>query len=349
MAELQLRAGSRTITPSASSELAGYIARDGALSTGTHDDLEAALVVLDDGARSVAWLALDAIGVTAALSARLRDAVVAGFGDTGGPAADAVMVCASHTHSAPLGWSGSIHPGHPGEASSAMVAELCNRVEALASELARRPAVPVTAEWLLVGVTGLGGNRLSPDGPHDDRAGVLVLRDAAGAAAAMLVDFATHPTVLGPANLLWSADWPGAAREQLRTALGGTVVAFLQGAAGDVSTRFTRRAADFAEATRLGGLLADAVRDELPERGRRLAPPSWSSARTSVSGAGSCRVWPWRRTRWPRRQPPSTRAKVPNSIPASAWPAPVSTAPCCSAISRVRRWSRRSTFRSRSS
>lgn len=276
MAELLLRAGSCPITPSGTGELAGYIARDGALSAGTHDDLEAALVVLDDGTRSVAWLTLDAIGVTAALTARLRDAVLAGLGSAAeGLTADDVMVCASHSHSAPLGWSGSIHPGNPGAVSPTMVDELCARIRALATTLRVRRAEPVTAHWHLVRVAGLGSNRLSPGGPHDDRAGVLALRGAEGDPAALVVDFATHPTVLGPDNLHWSADWPGAAREQLRSALAGSgapVVAFLQGAAGDVSSRFTRRAGDFAEATRLGGLLAAAVLDDLPGGGRRLDP-----------------------------------------------------------------------------
>jgi hypothetical protein len=79
--------------------------------------------------------------------------------------------------------------------------------------------------------------------------------------------------VLGHANLLWSADWPGAARRALADAIarlvpfpgqtartGGTLeeptVLFLQGAAGDSSARFVRRSQSFAEVDRLGGLFA---------------------------------------------------------------------------------------------
>ena len=281
MAELLLRSGWCHITPSAPGELAGYVARDGAQSTGTHDELEAALVILDDGSRSLAWLTVDAIGITAALTAELRKAVLAGLADAGVHArlaADDVMVAASHTHSAPLGWSGSIHPGHPGAASPAMIAELRARIRALASEAGSLPAELVNAEWSLASVTGLGSNRLSPDGPHDDRVGVLALRRADGGLAAVVFDFATHPTVLGPENLLWSADWPGATRAAVRAALGvdssaaTPVLGFLQGAAGDVSSRFTRRAADFAEVERLGGLLATAVLSALKTGGRRLEP-----------------------------------------------------------------------------
>lgn len=245
------------VTPSQPGELAGYIARNGALSTGTHDDLEAALIVLDDGSKRVAWLTLDAIGVTSALDAPLRAAIVEALGDT------AVVIAASHSHSAPLGWTGSIHPGNPGRRSDAAARELVERVGALARSLG--PAVPVRAEWSSAPVTGVGTNRLSPDGPHDSTVGVLALRDSRDEVRAVLFDFATHPTVLGPANLRWSADWPGAARAVIRDALGGVVVGFLQGAAGDVSSRFTRRGDGFDEVSRLGALVADGALGALAE------------------------------------------------------------------------------------
>lgn len=259
-----MRAGSAVVTPSQPGELAGYIARNGALSTGTHDELEAALIVLDDGSQRVAWLTLDAIAVTAALDVPLRAAIVEALGDT------AVVIAASHSHSAPLGWTGSIHPGNPGRRSDAAAQELVERVGALARSLA--PAVSVRAEWSSAPVAGVGTNRLSPDGPHDSTVGVLALRDADDEVRAVLFDFATHPTVLGPANLRWSADWPGAARAVIRDSLGGAVVGFLQGAAGDVSSRFTRRSDGFGEVSRLGALVGEGALGAL-RRGRPLDGP----------------------------------------------------------------------------
>jgi len=262
-----MRAGAATITPRSPGPLAGYAAREGALSTGTHDELEAALLVLDDGRARFGWLSLDAIGVTEALAARLRDAVIAGLGD---PSA-AIVVAASHSHSAPLGWVGSIHPGHAGEVDEHAVEELVERVTVLASQLGAAPPEAVEAVWSSAPAEGLGTNRLDPSGPHDDRVGMLALTSVAtGAVRAVVFDTATHPTVLGPSNLLWSADWPGAARSVLRAALGAVdafggggrqapTVLFLQGAAGDVSTRFTRRGDDFGEVARLGSIAAAAA------------------------------------------------------------------------------------------
>ena len=78
---------------------------------------------------------------------------------------------------------------------------------------------------------------------------------------AVFGSFPCHPTVLGAGNLDISADLSGAFRRQLRAALGqNTWVALATGAGGDISTRHTRRAQDFIELERLGGLLAERAR-----------------------------------------------------------------------------------------
>ena len=265
MADLILRAGTTITTPSRPGELGGYIARNGALSTGTHDDLEASLVMLERGATRVAWLTLDAIGITAELDAQLRSAIGDALDDA------TLVIAASHSHSAPLGWTGGIHPGNPGHQSVQAADELAERIAALAQAVATQPGISVRAEWASSRAEGVGANRLAPDGPHDDTVGVLALRARDGELRAVLFDFATHPTVLGPANLQWSADWPGAARAALRAALDPPpVIGFLQGAAGDVSTRFTRRADDFDEVARLGALVAVGMLEAIEGGGRPL-------------------------------------------------------------------------------
>ena len=163
-----MRSGVIEITPTAAGPLAGYAARGSAVSVGTQDPLEAALLVLDDGATRVGWLAIDAVAVPTALAEQLLTAVRAGLGDPGLH----LTVSASHTHSAPVGWVGSIHPGHIGSVDPAAVTELVTRVTTLAAELAGRPAEPVIANWSHHRAIGLGANRLDPSGPHDDRVGV---------------------------------------------------------------------------------------------------------------------------------------------------------------------------------
>jgi len=90
---------------------------------------------------------------------------------------------------------------------------------------------------------------------------VIVLRvdDLVGKPIAVLFNYGCHATVMGDANLMISADFPGAARHTLESLYPETVFMFCNGAAGDVSTRFTRRQASFDEVGRFGRILAGAV------------------------------------------------------------------------------------------
>jgi len=125
-------------------------------------------------------------------------------------------------------------------------------------EEAWRTRAPAHAQWCEPRVRGLASRRAYADAPVDVSAGALILRDE-HRVIAILVDVPCHATVLGPDNTRWSADWPGGLRRALREHHPDAVVAFLNGASGDLSTRFTRTAASPAEAERLGSLVADAV------------------------------------------------------------------------------------------
>jgi hypothetical protein len=111
------------------------------------------------------------------------------------------------------------------------------------------------------------------------------LRSERGAVV-VLADYACHPTVLGHDNLSYSADFPGVARRVAAAGLAAAgspapVVAFLQGAAGDASPRFTRRGQSFAEVDRLGGVLGAAI-----TRGSLLGEPVTAAVPASQSPAG---------------------------------------------------------------
>jgi neutral ceramidase len=80
-----------------------------------------------------------------------------------------------------------------------------------------------------------------------------------GDVIAVLFHYACHPTVLGPNTLEYSADWPGAARRRIQAHYPDATVAFLNGAIGNISTRYFRHESTFAEAERLGGLVGERV------------------------------------------------------------------------------------------
>ena len=272
MSALLLAAVSLDVTPPPGHRLDGYAARTGP-ATGTADPLRATLIWLSTvDSPGVLWLSLDAVAVGTALAAELSAAAASAAGIP----SSCVVVCASHTHSGPSGWTGQIHPVIPAAREPELYKPLIAAVEA-----ASLPRSPVRASWRSTEVVGVGTNRHRRDGPHDSTAGVLTLHSLDGSLAAVLLDFACHPTTYGPDNLLWSADWPGAAR----TALAGSddvVVGYLQGAAGDVSPRFTRQGRGAAEVERLGGLLAAQVGDALTKPGLELPSVAPTIRRTTA-------------------------------------------------------------------
>ena len=269
MTDLLLAATSLDVTPPPGHRMDGYAARAGG-ATGTADPLRATIIWLstaDDP--GVLWLTLDAIAVGKELTAELSAAA----GAAAGIPPSHVVVSASHTHSGPSGWTGQIHPVIPAERE-------CDIVHALQSSVrgARLERRPVRASWRSIEVIGVGTNRHSRNGPHDNTAGILALHGTDGSLKAVLLDFACHPTTYGPENLQYSADWPGAAR----AALAPAVVGFLQGAAGDVSPRFTRQGRGAAEVARLGGLMAERVREALAGPGLELPQSAPAIRRTTL-------------------------------------------------------------------
>ena len=296
---LQAAGVSVDLTPPAGHRLGGYMLREGASATSAHDPLEGSLVwVRDATGGEILWVALDALAVDERLAATIAESV----GRAAGCDPRAVLVCASHTHSSAAGWFESRGPFLRNEAEPSLRADLVERLADAARSLPAglEPVRPCFGEGQ---APAAGGNRNDPAGPHDDSVGTLALVDADGRVAVVVVDFASHATVLGHANLAWSADWPGAARrviadglerlapfatEGAAKGLAGRrpTVAFLQGAAGDASPRFARRGQTFGEVDRLGGVVGAAALEAIlqgrPDQQSEGGPLGAGVQRTSV-------------------------------------------------------------------
>jgi neutral ceramidase len=221
------------ITPALPFAMGGYDHRTSP-AEGVHDPLYARALVLDDlsGGR-LGLVAVDLVWVTAGLCETV--AARAGW------ARERLILAATHTHSGPLrspDW-------------------LPDRLAALLAE-ASASLQPVEAVVGSAPVAGLGTNRHAPDRPGPAAVKVLSFRrPGTGGVAPVgaLIQYPCHPTVLGAENLLVSADFPGSALRRI----GANWSLYVNGAAGDVSTRFTRRGQDFAEVERMGALLAEAA------------------------------------------------------------------------------------------
>jgi hypothetical protein len=222
-------------------ELAGYAGSPRRAST-VHRPLEGAVLRAVDAAGGEAFLvSLDLLFAGPVLTARIRTALA--------PAA--VVLFASHTHSAP-----ATDPGKPGLGAwdARWTAAVGDAV--LAAVTALRAEVPVAVRlgqaqaplgqsvnrrlaWPWPSLTRHGlqsaGVRMAPNpkGPRADVARVAVLSDTEALPIALIWSWACHPT--SPlARQAVSSDYPGAVRAALRDAFGPVPILFLQGFAGDV-------------------------------------------------------------------------------------------------------------------
>ena len=249
------------ITPPIGLIMSGYADRD-QLSKGVHDDLYAKALVLGDGKTKIAVVTTDLAGVDKGLVAQIRQTAW----NRTGIKKENIMIAASHTHSGPEGTRRYESLGIPTEDKAIEGLSKDDYVDHLRDTTARWIAGAIykadnNLEKARIGVGKgevytVGLNRRDPKGPMDPEVGVIRVDNAGGEPRAVLMNFACHPTVLGSSNYLYSADYPGYAMRTVETALGeGVQAMFMNGACGNISTRFTRREQTFREAERLGSIL----------------------------------------------------------------------------------------------
>ena len=237
------------ITPPAGLPMGGYAARVD-VATGAIDPLRCCAAVVSDASATVALVVLDLVYVRADWSAPLRESI----GQRLGCAADNVMVAATHTHAGPAVFH------------SALVD--CERLRAYERDVAgitlktvERARDCLQSVQLAVGhacQSGVAASRHEATQPIDDHVRVLVARAPSGQPVGVMAAFGCHPTVLAATNLQYSRDLFGAAVNAAEARLGAPVALF-NGAAADVSTRFTRRTQHPPEVARLGCALGDAI------------------------------------------------------------------------------------------
>ncbi len=245
--EFRAAAAKVDVTPEGSETLWGYGDRAGP-STGVLDPLFAKVVVFEADSQRVAIVTLD-LGRTfngdgmREIRQRVNKAADV----------DEVFFCASHTHSGPVISDTYPESGRP-EWEQIALTRISEAIEDAAARL-----VPAKI-GVGYGETFIGHNRRrveadgsvtmlwrnagkEPTSPVDPRVGVLRLDDVDGDMIAVLVSYACHPVVLGPDNLEYSADFPGAMAAVVEPALGEEVVClYVQGAAGDINPFFDKMA-----------------------------------------------------------------------------------------------------------
>lgn len=251
-AAMQGGVGQVDITPPPGLPMYGFFDRIAKhqVSTGTLDPLFARVLVLQAGGRRLALVTLD-LGRTfnEAWLNRLREEARADS------QVDALVVTASHTHSAP-----NIVDVYPGGRLPPWQEEAMGRI---AAEI-HRVALHLGPVRLGTGYGDacVGYNRRvvdtegrvsmlwsnpdrTPRGPVDTTVGVIRVDREDGSPLAILVNYACHPVVLGSDNLRYSADFVGRMAATVSGALAGNPVCFfLQGAAGDINPYYASTPVD---------------------------------------------------------------------------------------------------------
>ena len=279
------------ITPEAGIHMGGYWGRRSG-ATGVHDPLGAA-VILWRGGRArpragAALVALDLVGVTPDLTARLREQVVAAAGSAVSLTPEAVTVCCSHTHAGPL----TMPFRGMGEVDAGYLERVCVQVGRAAAGAAESLG-QVRMRYAKTEV-GIGINRRQarrgevvigedPRGPVASHAHVVVLEAVhprGGPRRAVLFQHACHPVVLPGSNHEISADFPGPARRVVEERTGALAV-FVNGAAGDINPRGGHGSFDAVES--LGAELGEAVADAADRAGELAGGGiAWSRERLDL-------------------------------------------------------------------
>ncbi len=247
---LELLAGwsKREITPPAGHPLAGYIARSKP-STGILRPLFVRALVLQQGALTVGIVVAELLLVSNRWAARLRERLARILKTR----PDHIMIAATHTHSGPLVdtspyqiFGGRFDP---------RVKALARAIERSMAECVRAAVAslaPSRVAQARIRIHGVASDRNRP--PRGRTQSMFLMRFENNAGTALVGVYGCHPTVLGPGNTLVSGDLHGEISRHLDRRVNLALVA--NGAAANISTRFTRRRQTLAELDRLGSLCA---------------------------------------------------------------------------------------------
>lgn len=219
----------QVITPPKGIFLIGYGDRTKG-NIGVHDDLTATTLVLTDEKTRLAIVALDMLALNEFIVDQVRSRL---------PGIE-LLLCCSHTHSGPIAYADRKSPLR----NQRYIEQLVEKIT-LAVRTAEADLRPACLAWSQ-GEADIAINRRelqpdgrmeigrNPDGVVDRSLQMVSVLQEDGQRLATLVNYACHGTVLGPDNLLVSADWIGAMRQKVEAELGGLVL-YLQGATGNLN------------------------------------------------------------------------------------------------------------------
>ncbi|MHA1506405.1 MAG: neutral/alkaline non-lysosomal ceramidase N-terminal domain-containing protein [Candidatus Asgardarchaeia archaeon] len=253
MGKLKVGVSKVNITPPVGTPLSGYFGRMDKPSIGIHDELYAKCLVFDDGSEKVAIISADLLALDGDFVNSTRSEVEKLTGIPG----ENVMMAATHTHSGPIGTliTLDVLTSEKFKEMAKHLRELYVRKFATLVHTALRTMKDGKVGSGKGRVCGACTNREDPNGPYDNEVCILRADNAAGNLMGAIINFSCHPTILNERNLMISADFPYYTTRVIETVKEGSIALYMNGAQGNVSTRFTRRGTSFKEAERIGNMI----------------------------------------------------------------------------------------------
>ena len=270
------------VTPDYPVRLSGYGSRSEPSQGVTHPIWAKAMALgSNEGDGPAVLLAVDNCGVPSELAERVRQRLA-----PAGVRGDRLMVCSSHTHSAPwlVGYAPFLaqdilpeeHQRHREQYTEQLENWMVQAVQQALEN--RRPArlswnegkVSFAANRRVLQNGAWTGFGVQPGAPVDHRLPVLVARDMEGKPLAIWTSYACHCTTLGGDFNQICGDWSGFAQQYLEADFPSAVSLITIGCGADANPE-PRGKLEFAE--QHGRLLADEVKRLLSAESKELPGP----------------------------------------------------------------------------
>lgn len=224
--------------------------------TAKKGDLFVRALVLEKGTTRVAMVSIDNLGWPAYLGDRSRKLIK-------GIAPENILIGVTHTHSAPDAYGFPDEKGNT--AADLKYLDWCVTQVAEAVNEAVAKLEPASLKTAVGEAKGKIAYNYYAERLYDPRMGVIQVLAASGLnqgkPIATLVNYATHPEILGTGRKTMSPDLCGPLYDRIESVAGGMAL-FMNSAQGGMVTADTRRdngkeANDWDECIRIGNLMAD--------------------------------------------------------------------------------------------
>lgn len=252
------------IDPKIGAQMAGFTERKHGC-TGIHDSIEAKALAIESKQQKFVLITSDVIGIDLHVTHRARQLIIKSIADI---LPENIIVTATHTHSSVYatrlkGATQNSVDNQDFEGNQTYYEQFIEKIAGVAI-WALSNLEEARIGFGTGSVFGLGTNRNNPEGYYDPTVNILKIENSANKVIGVLAHYACHPTILNHENYLITADFPGYFCRQIETFYPESKAIFLQGSAGNISTRYTKRSSSFNEAERLASILAGEVLKQLP-------------------------------------------------------------------------------------